>query len=403
MTTILAGMRVVEASAFIAAPLGGMTLAQLGAEVIRIDPIRGGLDHRRWPIADDGTSLFWCGLNKGKKSVALDVASPEGRELAEAIICMPGENAGMLITNFPPRGWLAYDGLAAKRPDLIQLTLKGDRHGRSAVDYTVNPGTGLPFLTGGEGDAEPVNHILPAWDCITGQMVAVGLLAAERHRRLEGRGQHVTLALEDVALAVMGHLGFIAEAQMGRERERTGNYLFGAFGRDFLCQDKERVMVVGLTLKQWRSLCAATEIDAAIAELGQATGLNLALEGDRYRARHRIAELVGAWIAEHPLAVVAERFDACGVCWGRYRTATQMVREHPSCSPDNPMFSSVEQPGVGTWLSPGIPLDFSDLSRVEAAPAPRLGAHSEEILVGRLGLSEGAYGSLRDRGIVAGA
>ncbi len=78
---LLAGMRVVEASAFVAAPLGGMTLAQLGADVIRIDPPGGGLDHRRWPVTDDNVSLFWCGLNKGKRSVCIDLGHAEGREL----------------------------------------------------------------------------------------------------------------------------------------------------------------------------------------------------------------------------------------------------------------------------------------------------------------------------------
>ena len=103
---ILSGMRVVEVSAFVAAPSGGLTLAQMGAEVIRIDDIRGGLDYRRWPVTEDNVSLFWQGLNKNKRSVAIDIRNPEGRELAKAIICAPGEEAGLLLTNFPPKGWL---------------------------------------------------------------------------------------------------------------------------------------------------------------------------------------------------------------------------------------------------------------------------------------------------------
>ena len=79
MNAILEGMRVVEGSAYVAAPLGGMTLAQLGADVIRFDPIGGGLDRKRWPVTDDGQSLFWAGLNKGKRSIQIDLSSPEGR------------------------------------------------------------------------------------------------------------------------------------------------------------------------------------------------------------------------------------------------------------------------------------------------------------------------------------
>ncbi|MGB1907284.1 MAG: CoA transferase, partial [Spongiibacter sp.] len=217
---ILEGMRVVELSAFVAAPLGGMTLAQMGADVIRIDRPQGGLDYRRWPVTENNDSLFWAGLNKHKRSVAIDIAKPEGRELAQELICAPGQDAGMLLTNFPARGWLDYHALAEKRNDLIQLTIQGDRHGGSAVDYTLNPRLGLPYLTGPAraGKDQVVNHVLPAWDLVTGQMAAVGLLAAERHRLRSGQGQHVQLPLEDVALSVMAHLGFIAEAELGVER-----------------------------------------------------------------------------------------------------------------------------------------------------------------------------------------
>ena len=399
---ILAGLRLVEAAAFVAAPLGGMTLAQLGADVIRIDTLGGGLDHRRWPVAPDGTSLFWCGLNKGKRSVALDLASAEGRELAMALICAPGDDAGLLLTNFPPRGWLDHDVLRKRRADLIQLTVQGDRHGGSAVDYTVNARVGVPFITGLGADDAAVNHVLPAWDLVTGQMAATGLLAAERHRRKTGAGQHVTLALEDMALAVMGHLGFIAEAELGERRGRHGNFLFGAFGKDFVSADGERVMVVGLTLKQWRALCKATAIEAAIAVLAVRLGLDLDAEGDRFRAREQIAELVGAWIGARPYDAVRHAFDAHGVCWGRYQSIERLVREDPSCSEANPLFRRIEQPGVGSTLAAGSPLTFSAVARSAPRPAPRLGEHTEEVLLDVLRLDHAGYGRLVDRGLAAG-
>lgn len=397
---ILSGLRVIEAAAFVAAPLGGMTLAQLGADVIRIDTLGGGLDYRRWPVTQDNVSLFWCGLNKSKRSVALDIASPEGRELAMGLICAPGEDAGMLLTNFPPRGWLAFEKLQERRSDLIQLTIQGDRKGSSAVDYTINPRVGLPLLTGIEGSDDVVNHMLPAWDLVTGQMAAVGLLAAERHRRRKGEGQHVKLALEDVALAVMGHLGFIAEAQLGQQRERFGNYLFGAFGRDFVSADGERVMVVGLTPKQWRSLCDAMDLGEQMAELGERLGLNLSLEGDRFRARREIAVVVAQWVGQQPFAQVAATFDKYGVCWGRYQSVDQLVQQDPSCSEANPMFTNVEQPGVGRYLAPSIPLDFSAVTRVPASKAPRLGEHTEQVLTELLGVGSAEFGRLHDKGIV---
>ena len=398
---ILAGLRLVEAAAFVAAPLGGMTLAQLGADVIRIDTLSGGLDHRRWPVAPDGTSLFWAGLNKGKRSVALDLASAEGRELAMALICAPGDDAGMLVTNFPPRGWLDHDALRARRADLIQLTVQGDRHGGSAVDYTVNARVGVPYITGLGAADDAVNHVLPAWDLVTGNMVATGLLAAERHRRRKGVGQHVTLALEDMALAVMSHLGYIAEAELGEPRARHGNFLFGAFGKDFVCADGERVMVVGLTLKQWRSICKATAIEPAVAALAARLGLDLDAEGNRFHARVELAELVGSWIAARPFDDVQRALDAHGVCWGRYQSIERMVRDDPSCSEANPLFRRIEQPGVGRTLAAGSPLAFSAVARSAPRPAPRLGEHTEAVLLDVLRLDHAGYGRLVDRGVVA--
>lgn len=402
--TILQGMRVIEASAFVAAPLGGMTLAQLGAEVIRIDPLAGGLDYRRWPVTDDGTSLFWCGLNKAKKSVALDLASPEGREIATALITAPGLDAGMLLTNFPPRGFLDYDTLSVQRADLIQLTITGDRHGRSAVDYTVNPRMGIPYLTGAvnaaSGLPQACNHMLPAWDLVTGNLAATGMLAAERVRRKTGFGQHIKLALEDAALAVIGHLGLIAEAQLGMTRMPLGNDLFGAFGRDFVTADAERIMVVALTGKQWSALREATGLTAAVVELEHALGVDLTLEGERFRARDALADLFGPWIAARPLAEIARCFDAHGVCWSRYQTVHELVHGDPECSTRNPLFTAAAQPGVGELLMPGLPLSFSGFERAPARPAPQHGEHTEQVLSDVLGLNTAQLGSLVERKVI---
>ncbi|MCP5207344.1 MAG: CoA transferase [Hahellaceae bacterium] len=400
---ILSGMRIVEASAFVAAPLGGMTLAQLGADVIRIDNIGGGLDYRRWPVTEDNVSLFWAGLNKSKRSVAINFRDPEGSALAKQIITAPGKEAGMLLTNFPPKGWLSYEELCAQRPDLIQLTIQGDRHGGSAVDYTVNPAIGLPFITGSGANGEPSNHVLPAWDLVTGQMAAVGLLAAERHRYRSGAGQHIKLALADAAMAVMGHLGFIAEAQLGKDRPRYGNYLFGAFGRDFLCADGARVMVIGLTSRQWKSLCVATESTEAMAALAQQLNLDLSQEGCRFEAREEISNIIGQWIAKRNFTEVEASFNKNGVCWSQYQTIKQMVETNADCSVANPMFNNVDQPGIGSYLAAGAPWDFSAFTRTPAKPAPRLGENTDEVLADVLGLQSSQIGQLHDKGIVAGA
>jgi len=403
MQGILKGLRIVEGSAFVAAPLGGMTLAQLGAEVIRFDPIGGGMDHRRWPVTNDGQhSLFWAGLNKGKRSIAVDIRNPRGQELLTRLICAPGEGAGLFSTNFPARGWLSYEALRAHRPDLIMVNLLGRRDGGSEVDYTVNPQLGLPYMTGPEGLADPVNHVLPAWDFIAGHLIAVGLLAAERHRRLTGEGQLVQLALKDVGLAMLGNFGMLAEVMVNdSDRPRQGNYLYGAFGRDFATLDGRRVMVVGLTDLQWSCLCKATGLTQAFAELGARLGLDLNQEGDRFRARQAIAQLLEPWFHARTLAEVRRSFTEHRVTWGPYQSVRELIASDPDCSTDNPLFTMLEQPGIGSYLAPATPLDFSQVARLPARPAPRLGEHTDEILV-ELGLSDGEIARLHDDGIVAG-
>ena len=402
MPGILHGLRVVEGSAFVAAPLGGMTLAQLGADVIRFDPIGGGLDHQRWPVTADGRSLFWAGMNKGKRSIAVDLRNPKGQELLTRLIAAPGPDAGLFSTNFPARGWLAYDTLSRARPDLVMVNLLGRRDGGSEVDYTVNPQFGFPMLTGAP-DGPPANHVFPAWDAIAGNMIATAMLAALRHRDRSGEGQLVTLALKDTGLALLGHLGMIGEVQVnGVDRPRYGNHLYGAFGRDFTTRDGRRLMVVGLTDMQWSCLLKATGLAPAVDALAARLQVDLSLEGERFAAREALCELFTSWFEARSLEEVREAFEAHRVTWGPYRSLRQALEEDPDLSEAHPMFEMLEQPGIGRMLTPRSPLDFSRVPRLPARPAPRLGEHTDEILLDLLGLSAGEVGALHDAGVVAG-
>ncbi|MEH6556620.1 MAG: CoA transferase [Oceanicoccus sp.] len=405
MQKILTGMRIVEGSAFVAAPSGGMTLAQLGADVIRFDPIGGGIDYRRWPVTADNQSLYWHSLNKGKRSIAVDFRRQEGKELLTRLITAPGDDTGMFVTNFPAKGWLADEQLRQHREDLIYLNLTGDRHGGSALDYTVNCQVGFPQLNQFDNNDHnrPLNNPLPAWDVIAGQQIALGILAAERHRRLTGEGQFVKLALADVALATVGNLGYIAEATINDQpREPMGNHIYGTFGRDFGCRDGYRVMIVGVSPNQWQSIVNATGIEAAVTLLAANMGLDFSREGDRFSARKELAELIEPWFAQRNFSEVNQLLDNNNVCWGKYQSINELVDSDPDCSEDNPLFSNVEQPGIGTYLSPGSPLYFGAVSREAAVAAPQLGQHTDEILLDTLGLSSGEVGQLHDAGIVAG-
>lgn len=396
---ILSGLSVVEGSAFVAAPLGGMTLAQLGADVIRYDQIGGGLDHGRWPVTDKGRSLFWAGMNKGKRSIQVDLRSPEGQEIVASLIVRPGPDRGIFLTNFPARGALSYEALKARRSDVIMVALTGNADGTSEVDYTVNVATGFPEITGLRDLPEPVNSVLPAWDIAMGEMAAVGILAADRHRSRTGAGSLVRLALSDVAFAMVANLGRLAQAEMRGHAEKDGNYLYGAFGRDFVTGDGRRVMVVALTERQWTALQRATGIDTVL--LSAQTGSDLATEGGRYAAREAIAAALAPWFAARSLAEVKRILAGNDVCWGPYQSFEQLLTEDSRCSRENPMFAAVDHPGIGPLLTPASPLDFSSAERVAAARAPRLGEHTDEILA-ELGLGGNEIGRLHDRGIVAG-
>jgi 2-methylfumaryl-CoA isomerase len=376
---ILAGLRIVELSAFVAAPLGGATLAALGADVIRIDPPGGGIDIGRWPL-HRGRSLYWAGLNQGKRSVIIDMRSEAGQRQVSRLIGAPGAGGGIVLTNLPVKGWNSYAELSKARPDLIMVVITGDRDGGTAVDYTVNAAVGFPWLTGPEGNEGPVNHVLPAWDAMTGYLAAIAILAAERHRRLHGEGQLVELSLSDVAFAMAGHLGLIGEAILEREpRRRFGNDVYGTFGRDFGTRDGRRVMVLALTPRQWASLGEATGLSRDFAALESRVGADLKQEDARWTHRQEVCKLLEPWIGQRDLVDVRKAFDDRGVLWGPYQTVKQLVAEDPRASAANPMFLEVDHPGLGRFLTTGSPLRFGAAAPVPARPAPTLGEHTDEV------------------------
>lgn len=395
---ILDGLRVVELSAFVAAPLGGSTLAELGADVVRVDPPGGGIDFRRWPL-HDGESLYWAGLNQGKRSVTIDSRSDAGQKLITDLVT----HAGVVLTNLPVRPWNSYERLSTHRPDLIMTVLTGNPDGSTAVDYTVNAAVGFPWITGPEGSEGPVNHVLPAWDALTGYLVATSIIAAELHRVRTGEGQLITLSLMDVALSIAGHLGFIGEAQLDPEpRGRYGNDLYGTFARDFATADGRRVIVVALTPRQWKSLVDATGAAEAARLLEQRLGLDLRLEADRFRARTEICALLEPWIATRPLAEVAAAFEQHEVLWGPYQTFKELVSHDERCTPKNPLLAEVDQPGIGRYLRAASPIRFSRSERLPPMASPVLGEHTKEVLRSWLGTSDAAVATLAHEKVIGG-
>jgi 2-methylfumaryl-CoA isomerase len=402
MYSLLSQLRVVEASSFVACPTAGLYLSQMGAEVIRVDQIGGGPDYRRWPQAENGASLYWEGLNKGKKSVALNLGVPEGRELLAALATAQGEDAGLFLTNFPVDGFLSHEKLAARRADLITVRVMGQANGGPALDYTVNSALGIPQITGPQALGEtPVNHVLPAWDLLTGAYAAFSAMAALHHRRATGAGQEVRVPLIDVGIATIANLGQLAETLQSGDRARYGNAVFGAFGRDFVTADGRRMMVMAITPRQWTGLVEVLGIADQVAGIEASRGVSFAKEeGLRFEHRDALFSLVEAAVARRQSDELAPAFDAHGCCWGPYLAMHEAVRD-PAMVSANPIFAEIEQVSGMRYPVPGAMATLPAQHRDAPVRASRLGEHSDEVLSRLLGLASGQIGALHDKKIVA--
>jgi 2-methylfumaryl-CoA isomerase len=245
--------------------------------------------------------------------------------------------------------------------------------------------------------------VLPAWDIAAGLYLATGLLAAERHRSRTGEGQEVTAALADVMLATVGNLGYVGDVQInGQTRPAIGNDIYGSFGRDFATADGRRVIIIALTRRQWRALGQATGLTDRLAMIGPLIGVDLETEAGRYEARDAISAVLAHWCRARSLDEIRQSLAGTGVLWGQFQDFRQLVHDDPRCSERNPLFATVEQPGIGQYLMPGLPLDFGASRRQPPRPAPVLGEHSDAVLSEVLGLSSAEIGRLHDAGIVAG-
>ncbi len=405
MFPMLKALRVIEAASFVAAPSAALHLAQLGARVIRIDPIGGGMDSARWPRAASGESLYWQGLNKGKESVAIDLARPEGRELAQALVTAPGECAGLFVTNYPQQGFFGHAVLAQRRPDLITVRVQGWADGRSAVDYTINAVTGLPLMTGPAATTGPVNHVLPAWDLLTGALAATQLLAAERYRGESGQGQEILVPLSSVAFGALGALGQLAEVELGgADRPRTGNHLYGAFGRDYGCADGRRIMMVAITRRQWQGVVRALALTEQMAALEARLGVDFSAdEGLRHTYREAIDPLVEAAVAAVGSDELAAKLDANDVLWAPYRLLSEAMAVEPELAETHPMMARIRHPGGLEYRTPGSPVQSSLLARESPRAAPVMGEHTAPVLAEVLGLTDAQLGRLIDQKLIAPA
>ena len=402
MYDLLSGLSIIEVSSFVATPTAGLYCAQMGAEVIRVDHVAGGLDYDRALLTAEGRSLSWENLNRAKKSVALDLQSIQGRELCVEL----ARKTGQLITNLPMNSFMSHARIAEKRADLISVRIMGWHDGRQAMDFTVNAASGYPLMTGpaewDPANAPPVNQVLPAWDFITGAYCAFALLAALRHRDATGEGSELRVPLGDVAIGTMANAGAMAEMlYRGGDRERLGNAIWGAFGRDFRSRDGKRFMVAVLTAKQWNGLIEAFAVRDEIAALESELGLSFATsDANRFAKRDHLFDLFQQVADRFDYFELAARLTAAGATFERYRTMFEAAND-PVLVADNPLFGP--SPANPSGFAYPAPRSFANIPKRErGAPraAPYLGEHSEEVLAERLGMASGEIARLIDAGVV---
>ena len=396
MYNLLNDLSVIEASSFVASPTAGLYLAQMGAEVIRVDQIGGGPDFRRWPVTEANDSLYWENLNRAKKSVALDLGAPQGRELLQELV----RKTGQFVTNFPVEGFLSHAKLAEGRADLVTVRVMGWADGSPALDYTVNNAVGYPMMTGPGPD--PVNHVLPAWDLLSGAYAAFAMLAAIRKREASGEGSEVRIPLSDVAIGTVANLGGIAEVlHSNANRPRLGNAVYGLFGRDFVTRDGVRTMIVVVTHRQWGNLLAALSLGEAVAAIEAARNVSFAKnDGLRFDHRDALYPLFETAIGARDHAELATALDAAGIVHSAYRTMLDAAQDERLVG-NNPMFTAFDaNPSGFAYPAAGPFGTIPQQERGRPHASPRNGQHSEEILAERLQLSTGEIARLIDSGIV---
>lgn len=387
----LAGVRVVDLSRVLAGPYATMTLADLGAEVVKIEHPVGGDETRSWgpPFVGD-ESAYFLSVNRGKRSVALDLKDPQGRELALELCA----RADVVIENFRPGGaarlGLDYDAVKQRRPDIVYCTISGfgrrEPRDRPGYDFTVQAESGLMSITG-EPDGAPMKVGVAVVDVLAGLNAAAAILAALHRRERDGKGELIEVSLLDSAFAALVN---VAAGALATEEEprRYGNAHPSIVPYQPFSTADGRLAVAAANEGLFTKLCEALERSDLAADERYAT--------NDARVRNReslVAELESIFAArdtEHWLRVLL----AAGVPAGEIRGVRKALRVAGSA------VTNVPHPTAGTLPLVNPPFSFSRASLDRPHAPPLLGQHTAEVLT-ELGVDEERLAMLESRGVVA--
>lgn len=392
----LKGVKVIELGTLIAGPYAASLLAQFGADVIKVESPQGGDPLRTWRKLHHGTSLWWYSQSRNKRSLTLNLKTPEGQQIVRDLV----KDADVVIENFRPgalEGWgLGWEALSAVNPRLVMVRVSG--YGQSGP-YNNRPGFaaiaesmgGLRYLAG-YPDRPPVRVGISIGDTLASLYGTIGALMALHHLNVNGgTGQFIDVALYESVFGVMESL--IPEyAAFGHVRERTGASLPGIVpSSTYACEDGRYVIIAGNSDSIFKRLMAAIGRDDL------ANDPALARNDGRVQHTRRIDDAIAAWTTARSLETVLATLEAAEVPAGRIYTAADIY--------DDPHYAArgmIDQrslPDGAPIAVPGIVPKLSATPGQTRWLGPQLGEHTAEIL-GGLGLDDTAQAALRERGVI---
>ncbi|MEW6034732.1 MAG: CoA transferase [Chloroflexota bacterium] len=397
MATVLEGIRVLDFSRFLTGPYATMLLADMGAEVVRVERPGGADDRGLGPFAPSGESLpYGIVVARNKKGITLDIQSEEGRELLGKLV----SRSDVVVHNYTPGSpesdLLEYERLARLNPAIIVTAVTGfGQNGpyaqRVCFDAVAQGMSGAMSYTGFPGNPPTRSGPLMV-DVSTGIYAALGTMFALYHRQKTGRGQLVDVAMLDTALSFVNAAGVAAEYKLlGWVRQQQGNQSFYCLTDAFQARDGWVMLsIVGEGL--WRRLCRVLGREEWVGDERFKDDMA------RYRNRHLILPVIGAWMSERTAEEVVRTLNKARVPCGRVNSIPEMMADPQMQARE--MLLEVDFPGVGPVPMPGVVPKLSGTPGGIGRRAPLLGEHNEEVYCGLLGLSASQLSALRQKGVV---
>ena len=392
----LAGVKVVELGQLIAGPFAGKTLADFGAEVIKIEPPGEGDPLRKWRLLHQGTSVWWQVQSRNKQSVVLDLRQPQGQEIVRRLI----RETDVVIENFRPgtmEEWgLGWDALSTLNPGLVMLRLSGygqtgpyrDRPGFGVIGEAMG---GLRYITGEPGRV-PVRVGVSIGDSLASLHGVIGVLMALRHREVNGgTGQVIDIALYEAVFNMMESLLPECDA-FGVIRERSGSALPGiAPTNAYPCKNGEYVLIAGNGDSIFKRLMGA------IGRTDLASDPTLAGNEGRVRRVEEIDAAIAAWTADRTIEEILAAMEKARVPAGRIYSARD-IAEDPHYAARGMIAEIVTRDGLRLKV-PGVVPKLSATPGAIRTTAPRLGENTEAVLR-RLGYTAEQVAALREEKVI---